>query len=276
MFGRGKARRETGQTYRRQAYVESLVGIIDGTAQPPDVAAGLKQGERPLLVLEGAGLFEPRSAGGHWVGGSKGLSVPIPDTRMRLRVGRSRGHYVRAPEQPTVIDTGTATITDRRAIFAGARQVREWQWAKLVGVVHDPARCATAIQVSNRQKVSGIIYKGGDPEQVHLAFDVATALAEGNDDEVLADLRGMLPELEEDDDADDVDEVALEPQPALVAAPRAAPGDGATPALPASPPPPPPKWAPDPSGRHEVRWWDGTQWTAHVADGGVIAQDPLA
>ena len=25
-------------------------------------------------------------------------------------------------------------------------------------------------------------------------------------------------------------------------------------------------WQPDPRGRHEYRYWDGTQWTDHTAD----------
>lgn len=28
------------------------------------------------------------------------------------------------------------------------------------------------------------------------------------------------------------------------------------------------EWRPDPSGRHALRWWDGTRWTEHVSDGG--------
>ena len=36
-----------------------------------------------------------------------------------------------------------------------------------------------------------------------------------------------------------------------------------------------PGWNPDPTGRHEYRWWDGTQWTERVADGGATAVDPL-
>lgn len=39
-------------------------------------------------------------------------------------------------------------------------------------------------------------------------------------------------------------------------------------------PPPPPAWLPDPTGRHEVRYWDGTAWTEHVSDNGVQANDP--
>ena len=30
----------------------------------------------------------------------------------------------------------------------------------------------------------------------------------------------------------------------------------------------PPGWFPDPFGRHESRWWDGTRWTEHVASHG--------
>jgi hypothetical protein len=36
-----------------------------------------------------------------------------------------------------------------------------------------------------------------------------------------------------------------------------------------------PGWHPDPGGRHEYRYWDGTTWTDDVSDGGVTAKDPL-
>jgi hypothetical protein len=35
-------------------------------------------------------------------------------------------------------------------------------------------------------------------------------------------------------------------------------------------------WKPDPRGRHEYRYWDGTQWTDHVSDQGEVSQDPVA
>ena len=38
----------------------------------------------------------------------------------------------------------------------------------------------------------------------------------------------------------------------------------------------PPRWAPDPLGRHQYRYWDGERWTEHVADNGVNAIDPPA
>lgn len=35
-----------------------------------------------------------------------------------------------------------------------------------------------------------------------------------------------------------------------------------------------PNWYPDPFGRFEMRYFDGTQWTEHVANGGQQASDP--
>jgi hypothetical protein len=33
-------------------------------------------------------------------------------------------------------------------------------------------------------------------------------------------------------------------------------------------------WMPDPTGRNELRYFDGSGWTEHVANGGVISADP--
>jgi hypothetical protein len=37
----------------------------------------------------------------------------------------------------------------------------------------------------------------------------------------------------------------------------------------------PARWAEDPTGRHQWRWWNGVVWTEHVADDGQSAVDPL-
>lgn len=39
-------------------------------------------------------------------------------------------------------------------------------------------------------------------------------------------------------------------------------------------PQPPANWYPDPLGRHELRYWDGSQWTEHVSSHGRQAVDP--
>lgn len=78
-------------------------------------------------------------------------------------------------------------------------------------------------------------------------------------------------------------------------APPPYPGTGepthpAYPGAPAAEPPPPhveaapeggeegaiagPSWHPDPSHRHEFRYWDGSRWTEYVSDGGKQSTDP--
>jgi hypothetical protein len=37
----------------------------------------------------------------------------------------------------------------------------------------------------------------------------------------------------------------------------------------------PAAWHPDPIGRHELRYWDGSRWSQHVSDAGVQSTDPL-
>jgi len=45
---------------------------------------------------------------------------------------------------------------------------------------------------------------------------------------------------------------------------------------PSAPPPKvAPSWQTDPTGRHELRWWDGAQWSEHVMDASRPSVDPL-
>jgi putative membrane protein len=37
----------------------------------------------------------------------------------------------------------------------------------------------------------------------------------------------------------------------------------------------PPGWYPDPSGRHQLRYWSGETWTHHVSDDGATTTDPV-
>ncbi|MEY2456534.1 MAG: hypothetical protein QOK06_1628, partial [Acidimicrobiaceae bacterium] len=34
-------------------------------------------------------------------------------------------------------------------------------------------------------------------------------------------------------------------------------------------------WQPDPTGRHQLRYWSGSAWTDDVSNGGVTSRDPL-
>jgi hypothetical protein len=48
------------------------------------------------------------------------------------------------------------------------------------------------------------------------------------------------------------------------------------PTSPPGPTLPPAGWHPDPAGRHEHRYWDGTRWSDHVSDRGLTSVDPVA
>jgi hypothetical protein len=39
--------------------------------------------------------------------------------------------------------------------------------------------------------------------------------------------------------------------------------------------PPGGQWSPDPRGRHQLRWWDGTRWTDQVSTDGVPTTDSV-
>ncbi len=170
-----------------QVEQDALAGLLDVAkafsgvtrAEQPDMAVELHRDEHLFYAFTGAGLIEPRRLPGHWEGGYSGFSFRVA-RGVRWHVGGTRGHYVAGAEVPTPIDTGVASITDQRVVFQGAKQSREWLFAKLLGYQHDPTTPWTAIQVGNREKVSGILYDREHAEQFH--FRLALALAHYHQD----------------------------------------------------------------------------------------------
>src|SRR5688572_15879948 len=102
-----------------------------------EVPIQLKAGERAFGVFEGAALVEPRRERGTFQAGSAGVSFRVMKG-VTLRTGSTRGSYAAGAERPTAIDVGTLTITNKRVVFQGPKQAREWAFSKLLGVQHDP------------------------------------------------------------------------------------------------------------------------------------------
>jgi hypothetical protein len=150
-----------------------------------------------LVTMTGAVLVEPRKQAGHWQGASQGVSLHIPGTKsMRYRVGATRGTFQPGAEVPSPIDEGQFTVTTLRAVFVGAKQTREWAWAKLIGVQHQADAPWTAIAVSNRQKTSGIAYDAEHADLMRFWIDLAVARATGTDDELVDAIRAEIAALE--------------------------------------------------------------------------------
>jgi hypothetical protein len=252
----------------RQAVV-NLIALAEGQdSTDPDSSLVLKHGERLVSTVQGCGLFEPRRGAGHWEGRSAGVSVPVLDTGLRVRLGRSAGTFVQGAEAPTVIDTGKASITTQRVVFQGDKYTREWDFAKLIGVIHYSDHPATAIQVSNREKTSGIVYPGPSPEPLRLAMTVAIAIFQGEASETVKELRDELAKL---DASAPTGTIGTKDSDSKQAHPAPPPNEAED----HRPPPPKPMWAADPSGRHQWRYFDGKAWTDYVGDNGQQSRDPL-
>ena len=144
-------------------------------AEAPDLEVQLRKDERVLGVLRGCSLIEPRRGPGHYQGGYQGFSFKVTKG-IRYHVGGSRGTFVQGDERPTPIDDGTITITTQRVIFQGMKQAREWAFAKLLGMQHDPKLPWTALQVSNRQKVSGFLYDNEHAADIRFRLTLALAI----------------------------------------------------------------------------------------------------
>ena len=184
------------QWQEADAHLRSLLEVaqtFDGqvTADDPGITLVLKRNERAFLTLNGAGLVESRRGQGHWVGGYSGFSFRVAKG-VRYHVGGTRGHYEAGAEQPTVIDTGTATITDQRVAFQGTKQTREWAFTKLLGYQHFDSPPWTAIQVSNRQKTSGVLCDASTAELFQFRLAVALAHYNGQVDQLVAQLQAQV------------------------------------------------------------------------------------
>jgi Protein of unknown function (DUF2510) len=219
------------------------------------------------------------------------VSVPVPDTRLRVRVGKSAGTFVQGAETPTLIDTGNISITTQRIVFQGDKYTREWDYSKLIGLIHYSDKPATAIQVSNREKTSGIVYAGvNSTEPVRLAMTVAIAIYRGETEETIKELRDELAKLDGTGPASSPSTPDAGPTPAHTEQTDGG-GQSPTPEATTAPSPmetanssstqtsssgsPPPEWAADPTGRHQWRYWDGSSWTDVVADNDKESRDPL-
>ena len=168
---------------------------VTGRDVPDEVGITLKKGERVFCVVTETVLVEPRKGPGSWKGRSQGVSMPIPGTSLRYRIGASRGEFQAGEEKPAPIDEGTFVVTSQRAVFSGQKYSREWVWSKLLGVTHyDPGW--TALAVSNRQKVSGIAVDSANRDAVDFWLDLAVAHANDTVDEVIADCTDDIGQLE--------------------------------------------------------------------------------
>lgn len=170
------------------------------------------------------------------------------------------------------VDAGNLTEA-KRVLAAGIRQLREHKAALTAAEreVRDQYREAKLKNSQSGQTMAlfvgskgrGAIARGRAAEGRRLSSQRHKALApyaeaKAHTDRAIASLDRVRADLT------DVIARSREARSATAAAPKAAPENL-----------PPAQWAPDPTGRNQQRWWDGSRWTHNVANAGTIGTDSI-
>ncbi|HEV2891761.1 MAG TPA: hypothetical protein VGX28_15425 [Frankiaceae bacterium] len=216
---RENARRHAAYRRAHEAWASDdavLAGFADRVRSGPSGEAPpgvvLKRGEHLVQVLSGIRLVECARTPGHYVRGYAGFSYRVTKN-LRYSMGGSRGTYVPGPEVLKVKDSGVAVVTTQRVVFQGGLKTREWAFGKLVGYAHDETSPYTALHVTNRQNVSGLLYEPAAAPYVHFALALALAAFQGETAPLLAAL-----------EAERAAHAAARPVPPPVVTPEDAPG----------------------------------------------------
>lgn len=174
---------EAGEALQKALPVaRTFTGLTDGPV-------ALKSGERRFYTLEAAALVEPKRGPSHRVGGYAGPSFRVAKG-VYLHAGGYSGKTIPGAVVPTVIDTGTAVVTDQRVVFLGAKTTREFDWSKMLAYEHDPATRSTSFHVSNRQAVDAI--RWGNASAFAFFCDLAHAHYTGTVAQLVAALEAEL------------------------------------------------------------------------------------
>src|SRR3954451_21002507 len=180
---------------------------FEGLPAHPHSPLVLKRGERIFSALPMVTLIEGPASADH---------LPT-DARFSWRATRATGREspgqagtATVPAGMRAADSGPVTLTDRRIVFHGSKHAREWAFTKLLGLANPAAGPYTILQVSNRQKPSGVLYPPSAGPSWR--FNLALAVFADRRQTLVADLEGERHEL-----------TALRPGVPAVALPEQAP-----------------------------------------------------
>ncbi|WP_063794767.1 hypothetical protein [Microbispora sp. ATCC PTA-5024] len=172
-------RRDEGELRQMLETARSFRGLPPGAVPP---STRLHRGETVLWTAPGARMFEIRH------------QPPLPPpTLASLSLHVVRGPAGQAPPaQANVTDMGAVTVTSQRVIFHGGRHEREWAFAKMAGLAHDPGGPSTLMRVTNRKYVSGLWLPPAAVAGFRFALALGLADAAGDRAGLAAHLEGLL------------------------------------------------------------------------------------
>ena len=100
--------------------------------------------------------------------------------------------------EPNLIDEGRFLVTDKRGVFIGNNETREFVWSKLVSHQAEPLASAMVLylSLSNRQKVSGIGMDAKSIKDVQQRIEFAVAVGLEREAQFLDKLKTQITALE--------------------------------------------------------------------------------
>jgi hypothetical protein len=151
--------------------------------------------ERIYMVLDGARLVEQRGVR-HRQPEYSGFSFRT-SRGLAWNTGGVDDATPAHPDEPETVDRGVVTITDRRVVFSGAVEEREWRYADDVAHHHLASAPVTMIRTSvDNGPATGFRYDVVVGALVHLRLATAIAHATGTQSALVTALRHELAEHE--------------------------------------------------------------------------------
>lgn len=135
-----------------------------------------KKGENTLWKATGI-FHETGRTPSTYVGGSSGVSIPVV-AGIRFRVGATKGTIIPGEELQIDKDQGVVMLTTERLIFTGPTKTQEWNFDKLLQLSTNEDESDYFINVSNRQKTSGVRFDPTTGREFNRFLGSATAAHE--------------------------------------------------------------------------------------------------
>ena len=148
-----------------------------------------KAGERTLWTATGI-FHETGRTPATFTGGSTGVSIPIA-AGIRFRVGAMQGQRIPGEELQMDKDQGTVLLTTERLIFTGSLKTQECNFDKLLQLSTTDDQSDYFINVSNRQKTSGVRFTPTVGREFNRFLGSAAAVNEHGYEELLKSLHEL-------------------------------------------------------------------------------------
>jgi hypothetical protein len=160
---------------------------IEGLFDPYETGFILKKDEYAIGLIANCALLETRRSAATYQGGYGGVSFPLFG-KVRLNTGRSKGKLIPGEESITSISDGEVLITNKRAMFRGDTNNKEWPYSKLMACEHHPDGYTT-FAVSAQTKTTGFAYGADVANEVQFRLELGIAISNETTDQLLGQLR---------------------------------------------------------------------------------------